>query len=181
MAEGKQLNDQSKAMLALGLARISLGFIFIWGFFDKLLGLGFSTCRDAVTDQVTVTCNQAWINGASPTSGFLQFATDGPIQGVYQAMVGNPFIDWLFMLGLLLIGTALILGIGVRVATAAGSLFMFMIWTSMLLPENNPLIDEHIIYILLLAVIYFANDEQRLGLGSWWSRQDLVKKYPILR
>ena len=181
MAAKKQLKDQSKAMLALGLARISLGFIFIWGFFDKLLGLGFSTCRDAATDQVTVMCSQAWVNGASPTSGFLQFATDGPMQGAYQAMAGNPLIDWLFMLGLLLIGAALILGIGVRVATVTGSLLMFMMWTSMLLPANNPLIDEHIIYILLLAVIYFANDEQRLGLGAWWSRQELVKKYPVLR
>ena len=35
-----------KALYALALARISLGLIFLWAFFDKLWGLGFATCRD---------------------------------------------------------------------------------------------------------------------------------------
>ena len=50
-----------------GVSRISLGFYFLWTFFDKLIGLGFSTCRDAVGGAVTVGCEQAWLFGGSPT------------------------------------------------------------------------------------------------------------------
>lgn len=174
-------NFDLRLAYTIAATRISIGFIFIWGFFDKLFGLGFSTCRDTQTGTVDVMCSAAWANGASPTAGFLQFATDGPLQTAFQSLTGNPFVDWLFMLGLLLIGAALILGIGITVAVISGSLLMIMLWSSMLLPENNPIIDEHIIYILALWSIYFANDVQRAGLGRWWQKQSVVKKYSFLR
>lgn len=166
---------------AVALTRIGLGFILFWAFLDKMFGLGFATCRDANTDQVTTMCSSAWLNGGSPTAGFLNFGTSGPLAELYQGMAGNVFIDWLFMLGLGLIGGALILGVGVRIATITGSILMLMMWSATLLPANNPVIDEHIIYIFILAVIYQANDQQVWGLGSWWSKQALVKKLPILR
>lgn len=173
-------SDVAKLFLVLGVARIALGCIFLWGFFDKLFGLGFATCRNTDTGSVQVMCGDAWLNGASPTASFLQFATDGPLKDIFQSMVGNPVVDWLFMLALLLIGLALILGIGVRIAVMSGSLFMLILWSSMLLPANNPLIDEHIIYILLLVAIYYANDQQRLGLGAWWRNQPMVRRYTFL-
>ena len=83
-----------------GLLRISIGWIFLWAFIDKLFGLGFAT-----------TSEKAWISGASPTSDFLTFGTRGPLVGFYQGLAGNALVDWLFMIGLLLVGLALILGI----------------------------------------------------------------------
>ena len=50
------------------------------------------------------------------------------------------------MLGLLGIGVALILGIGMRVAAVAGALLLVLMWTAVLPPENNPFMDDHLIY-----------------------------------
>jgi len=161
--------------------RIGLGFVFFWAFIDKLFGLGFATCRAADTGTVEVLCEKAWLSGGSPTAGFLQFGTDGVFASFYQGMAGNVFIDWLFMIGMAAIGTALILGIGIKIAAVTGSLMMLMMWSAALLPANNPFMDDHLIYMGVLAGIYLSNDSQRFGLGSWWKQQEIVKKYPILR
>ncbi len=56
----------------------------------------------------------AWINGGSPTEGFLKFGADGPFKDFYNSIGGTPLADWGFMLGLLAIGVALTFGAGVR-------------------------------------------------------------------
>lgn len=165
---------------ALGLARIALGLTFLWAFFDKLLGLGFATCRDTDTNAVTILCEKAWLQGGSPTSDFLQFAAKGPFSDLYALLAQNTFIDTLFMLGLLGIGLALTLGIAVKLATITGSLLMFMMYTAVLPPDNHPFIDQHIIYIIIFVAIYFADDQQRLGLGNRWRQTALVKRLPWL-
>jgi thiosulfate dehydrogenase [quinone] large subunit len=55
-------------------------------------------------------------------------------------------------------------------------------WSALLPPENNPFIDEHIIYATLFIFFALSNDRpgQCLGLGGWWSETQLVKKYPFL-
>lgn len=154
----------------LGLLRIGLGWIFLWSFLDKTFGLGFATTTD-----------KSWLNGGSPTVGFLKFGTYGPFAEIFQSIAGNPIVDWLFMLGLLGVGLALILGIGIKIASYAGSLIMLFIWLSMLPPKQNPFLDEHIIYILALFTLSAVNAGQYLGLGKWWASTSLVKRYPILK
>jgi len=151
------------------ILRISLGLIFLWAFFDKLLGLGFATASD-----------KSWILGVSPTAGFLEFGTRGPFMSIFQAMAGSLFIDWIFMLGLLLIGIALILGIGIRIAGYSGALMMLFMWFALLPPEHHPLLDEHIIYLIALLGLTFSNSGDSLGLGKRWKQLEIVKKYPIL-
>ena len=92
-----------------------MGWIFLWAFVDKLLGLGFATAPE-----------KSWLAGGSPTTGFLKFAAKGPFVEIFHAMAGNPIVDWLFMLGLLLIGLALLLGIGVRIAGYSGALYALL-------------------------------------------------------
>lgn len=163
-----------------GLTRITLGFIFLWAFLDKLIGLGYSTCKDATTGVVNTMCDKAWLSGGSPTSGFLQFGTDGPLSGFYQGLAGNVLIDWLFMMGLFGIGLALMLGIGMRVATVSGVLLMAMMYSAALWPANNPLIDEHVVYALVIVGLYRVNDNQQLGFGERWKQTNIVKRYPWL-
>lgn len=86
-------------------------------------------------------------------------------------------IDILFMAGLLLIGIALISGIATKVAAISGSLLLLMMWSATLLPENNPIIDDHIIYIFALMAILHGNDNQKWGLRNWWSKQVIAKNY----
>lgn len=171
----------NNTLMALALARIGLGAIFLWAFFDKLFGLGFATCRDAKTEVVTTMCQKAWVNGGSPTAGFLKMATKGPFVDFYHSLAGNTLIDWLFMSGLLLIGLALLFGIGVKIAAVSGSVLLAMMWTAALPPDNHPVLDDHIIYIFTLMAIMFANSDQKLGLGNWWRKQKLVKTAPFLQ
>ena len=178
----KKSNRSSKdtTLVFWALARIALGFTFLWAFFDKLLGLGFATCRDEKTQVLTTMCEKAWINGGSPTTGFLKFAAKGPLASFYQSLAGNTLVDVLFMAGLLLIGFALIAGIGMRLATISGVLLMVMMWSALLLPENNPIIDEHIIYSIILLGLLAANNRQIWGLRNWWIKQPLVKRFSFL-
>ena len=77
--------------------RILIGLILIWAFLDKLIGLGYATCRtvDPVskTETVTVMCEKAWLNEGSPTEGFLSFATKGPLQTTYSSLAGNMYVS----------------------------------------------------------------------------------------
>ncbi len=170
-----------KLNISLGLLRISLGWIFFWAFIDKLLGLGFSTCRNSQTGIVEFLCKDAWINGGSPTFGFLKFATKGPFAQIFQSMAGNPVVDWLFMLGLLGVGIGLLLGIFMKLSTFFGSVMLGLMYLATILPVHNPLIDEHIVYIIAMAVLCLSNSGNYLGLGNWWSQTKIIQKYPWLR
>lgn len=152
-----------------GLTRLSMGFILLWAFFDKLFGFGMATGA-----------NKSWLAGTSPTFDFLKLATKGPLASFYQNLAGNAVVDWLFMMGLLLVGLALIFGICMKIAAYSGSLLMLLLWSAVLPPKNNPLIDQHIIYMLVLLGLKATKAGEHLGLGKWWSNTVLVKKFPIL-
>jgi len=153
----------------LAVLRIMMGFVFFWAFIDKVFGLGFATASD-----------KSWLNGVSPTTGFLQFGTEGIFSPIFQSLAGNSIVDWLFMSGLLLVGVALILGIGVKIAGYSGSLMMFLVYLSLFPPENNPLIDEHIVYIFVLLYFTTIPVGKTFGFGSWWTNMKLVKRMPFL-
>ncbi len=149
--------------------RIALGWMFFWAFLDKLFGLGYATQPQA-----------AWIAGGSPTAGYLGNATSGPLAGLYQSLAGNPLVDWLFMLGLLALGVSLLLGIAVRIAGYGGMVFVLLLWSSNLPPAQNPIIDEHIIYAIVLVGLARVKAGQWVGLGKLWYNA-VAKKYPILQ
>lgn len=148
--------------------RIAMGWSLLWPFLDKLFGLGFATSP-----------KDAWIAGGSPTLGYLKFGTSGPFAPFFQGIAGNPIVDWLFMLGLLLVGLALLLGIGVTIAGYSGAVMMLLLWLSHLPPESNPILDQHIVYLIILIGLVRVKAGQWIGLGKWWSQ--LVKNYPFLQ
>ncbi len=158
-----------RAWQALAATRIALGFVFLWAFFDKLLGLGISTAAD-----------KAWIVGASPTTGFLKFGVNehSPFRDTFVSLAGQPWVDWLFMLGLLGIGVALTLGIGLRIAAVTGTILLYLMWIAEVPLANNPVIDDHIIYALVLWVVAFGRREW--SLTDWWLSNKAVKKQPWL-
>lgn len=151
------------------LLRISLGFIFFWAFLDKLFGLYFTTLPE-----------KSWLAGVSPTEGFLTHATRGPFAELFQSIAGNPVVDWLFMIGLFGIGLAMLLGIGVKIAGYSGALMSFFMWLSVLPPEFNPFLDQHIIYLFLFIIFTIVKAGHYVGFGKWWSKTKLVKRFPIL-
>jgi thiosulfate dehydrogenase (quinone) large subunit len=173
-------NSNTLGHRALALLRIGFGLTFLWAFFDKLLALGFHTGygQDGTLDRFG---DAAWINGGSPTEGFLKFGADGPFKGFYNSIGGTVWADTLFMLALLGIGLALTLGIGMRVAAAAGFVLYLMMWTVALPPENHPFLDEHILGAISMVVLAAFGAGNTWGLGNAWSRTELVKKNPVLR
>ena len=150
--------------------RLALGWTFLWAFLDKTFGLGHETAEKA-----------AWINGGSPTEGFLAHAATGPFQGVYNDIAGQTWADWMFMLGLLGIGLALTVGIGMRIAAAAGALLLVLMWTAVLPPENNVFMDDHLIYAMTLVALMLLGAGKSLGFGQQWDQLPIVRRYGFLR
>ena len=141
---------QNEKVMVIAL-RIALGFIFLWAFVDKLFGLGFSTAME-----------KAAIYGNSPTLGFLSTATYGPFAFIFQSIAGNTIIDVLFMASLLFIGITLMSGFGVKYGSFVGAILMFLIWISRFPPQTNPIIDEHVIYIIIFIYL-LIKDKNKEG------------------
>lgn len=165
----------------LAVTRLALGWTFLWAFLDKLFALGFSTGRDPETGVVDRFGDAAWINGGSPTEGFLKFAADGPFKGFYNSIAGDVWTNWMFMGGLLAIGLALTLGVAMRIAAGSGALLLVMMWTVVLPPENNPFMDDHLIYALVLVVLALTSAGKTLGLGRTWEKISLVSNHESLK
>ncbi|WP_018653217.1 DoxX family membrane protein [Actinomadura flavalba] len=152
------------------LVRLALAWIFLWAFLDKTFGLGHETPAD-----------KAWLDGGSPTAGFLANAPKGPFAGLYKDLAGAAWADWLFMAGLLAIGVALALGIAMWIAAVSGGLMLVLMWTAVLPPANNPFLDDHLIYTLVLVGLALVAAGNTWGLGWWWRGLAVVRKYPFLR
>lgn len=167
-----------------GLLRISIGWVFLWAFLDKLFGLGFATGRNEETGVVDYFGPDSWLEGGSPTSGFLEFGlhTKDPFTSIYSDLAGQGWVDWIYMVSMFLIGVALILGIATRLAAIGGIVWMVLFYTSSAIwPENNPFMDDHVIYAIALAGIAYVGGGRYLGLGRQWERIGLVERNPILR
>ena len=85
------------------------------------------------------------------------------------------------MLGLLGIGVALMLGVTMRIAAASGALMLVLMWAASLPLENNPIVDDHLVYALVLVGLVAAHARRRLGLGQTWEKLALVQRFPILK
>jgi len=164
------------AARALAVLRIATGFVFLWAFLDKTFGLAYSTPTE-----------RAWINGGSPTNGFLSHVEVGPFQSIAQTIAGTWWADTLFMTGMAAVGIALIAGIGLRVSAASGALIMAMMWlaefpldrfTAAGEPSGstNPITDYHLIYAVVLVVLAASYAGHTWGLGRIWARLPLVQR-----
>ena len=167
---------------ALEALRIAYGVTFLWAFFDKTFALGFHTGYDQ-EGNLERFGDAAWINGGSPTEGFLSFAVpaDNPFKELFNALAGSAVVDWLFMLGLLGIGVALLSGVAMRIGTAAGALMYALMYAASLPLENNPVVDDHLIGVIVMVVLALGAAGTVWGLGGHWRRTQLVREHPVLR
>ena len=165
----------------LSLTRIAIGFVFFWAFIDKLFGLGFSTCRNPETNEVEVLCEKAWLSGGAITKGYLGSST-GPFADFFAALGGQRWTDWVFMIGLLGIGLALMLGIGTKIGAWSAVAMLGLMYVSHAWPgaggnTTNPFLDDHIIYALAaVGIVYVELNRQAIGLGTWWRKLGFVQR-----
>jgi thiosulfate dehydrogenase (quinone) large subunit len=156
------------AARGLAVLRIATGFVFLWAFLDKTFGFGYATPSA-----------KSWINGGSPTKGFLSSVEAGPLKGFFHSIAGTAFANWAFMLGLLGIGLALILGIGLRVSAVAATIMMAMMWLAewpVASGSSNPIVDYHVIYALGAVVAALTYAGHTWGFGKVWAKFPFVQK-----
>ncbi|MEU0938548.1 hypothetical protein [Embleya sp. NPDC005971] len=163
--------------VAVAGLRVLLGFVFLWAFLDKAFGLGYATAN-----------GKGWVDGGSPTKGFLSHVDVGPMAGTLRGWAGEGWADLLFMLGLLGVGLALILGIGLRLAALSGTAMMALMWIAEWPPakhldsgkptaSTNPFTDYHVIYAISLIALAAIAVGSRLGLGARWARLPIVRDH----
>jgi thiosulfate dehydrogenase [quinone] large subunit len=159
---------------ALAALRLATGFIFLWAFLDKTFGLGYATPAE-----------RAWINGGTPSQGFLTGdAVQGPLKPFF-ASIASPATDILFMIAMLAIGAAVMLGIGLRVSAVAGTAVLLLMYlaewpASFNAGSTNPIVNYHVIYALSLIVVAVLSAGDTWGAGKAWKKLGIVQKAPWL-
>lgn len=156
----EQVITRRSVRRVLAVARLAIGFTFLWAFADKLIGLGFATPAE-----------RAWINGGTPAQGFIG-GIEGPFAGIFDVFA-NSFGDALFMVGLLGIGVAVMVGAGLRIAAVTGTLllvFMYLAELPAALGGTNPIVDSHWHEALLLIIAAVTLSGDTWGAGKMWGR-----------
>ncbi|MBQ0850971.1 DoxX family protein [Streptomyces sp. NPDC057621] len=166
---------------AFASLRLLTGFVFLWAFLDKTFGLGYATPS-----------GKGWIDGGSPTKGFLSGVAVGPMESTFHEWAGATWADWLFMLGLLGVGIAVTAGVALRLAALAGTAMMALMWIAEWPPakhlsdgapsmSTNPFVDYHVIYAVVLIALAVAGAGVTWGLGRIWERIPVVRDHRWLR
>ena len=174
LARQTDLVHLGSGRLVLALLRLAIGFIFLWAFLDKTFGLGYATPVE-----------RAWINGGTPSQGFLLGdSVVGPLKPFF-ASIASPASDWLFMAGMLGIGLAVMLGIGLRISAVAGTVILLAMylaeWPSGVgTGSTNPVVNYHVIYALSLIVVAVLAAGDTIGFGLPWKKTSLVRRMPWL-
>lgn len=159
--------NADRGQFALAVVRMMIALMLLWTFFDNLIGLGYSTPS-----------GEGMIDGGSPSESIMFF--EGTFSALFEPLAGSIVTDILLMAAFLFIGGALLLGIGMKITTAVGVFFFALLYLISFPNANNPLLDEHLVYIFALVAIYYYHTEDRYGLGNWWKNLPYVKDYPIL-
>ena len=121
--------------LMLAATRVALGWLFFYAGITKVLNPNWSA--------------KGYLAGAKTFGAFYQWLLTPNI---------IPFINFINEWGLTLLGISLILGIFVRISSILGALLMLLYYFPILqfpYPNaNSYIVDEHIIYTLIL--LFFA-------------------------
>ena len=168
--------DPAVVARSLAVVRIATGFIFLWAFLDKAFGWHYATGA-----------GKGWVDGGSPTKGFLSGVSAGPLQSFFHSAAGSGWADTLFMLGMLGIGCALISGVALRLTALAGTAMMALMWAAEWPPaqhlstgapsmSSNPLVDYHLVYALAMILFAVALAGNTWGLGRIWAKIPLVSR-----
>ena len=137
--------------ISLFVLRVCLGWIFFWAGITKIL-------------------KPAW-----SAAGYLQNAKTFPeLFQWFASPAILPFTNFMNEWGLTLLGASLILGICVRWSAPLGILLMALYYFPILqfpYPNvNSFIVDEHIIYMLVLFVLF------AFKAGNYWGLERYIRK-----
>ena len=99
------------------------------------------------------------------------------LSGLYEWLASPANLGWINFVnewGLTLLGISLILGIGVRLSSTLGAVLMLFYYFPILefpyAGEHSYIVDEHIIYALVLAYFAAVRAGRTFGLEEWFAR-----------
>lgn len=148
--------------IAILLLRLAMGWLFLYAGVTKII-------------------NPEW-----SAAGYLKTAKTFP--GFFQALLDPailPFINFINEWGLTLLGISLILGVFVRLSSWLGAALMLLYYFPILdFPYPNPhsyIVDEHIIYALMLVFFAAIRAGRVWGLENWCANLPLCRRFPRLR
>ncbi len=164
---GKDLKS-GKAWSIFAL-RLSLGFVFLWAGYEKIVS--------------------EWGSGSMITQGFLSHV-GGPFAFLFNGMAGNPGVDVLLVYGELAIGISLVAGIFTRVGGVSGALMTLLLYMSTLpamtagftgsyldfLMSKNALVSYYIIYIFVFVAFVFLVPGRFLGADGLLQNTGFVQR-----
>ncbi len=70
------------------------------------------------------------------------------------------------MMGLIVIGLSLLMGIGVRIVGSIDSVIYALMYTTLITPENNPFMDDHLIGMIIMVGLILAVAGSPTSLGK---------------
>ena len=139
------------------LLRLAMAWVFLYAASHQVLVPGWSVA--------------GFLNSTKTFHGLFSLFT-GPVLA--------PVISFLVEYGHLLIGLSLLVGLLVRVSAAFGIFLMLIYWMAhmdfpYISDTNNFLVDEHIVYALVLGLMIAVHAGHVAGLDAWASGQKTVR------
>lgn len=135
----------------LTLLRVSMGWLMFYAGITKVLNPGWSAA--------------GYLNSAKTFAGIYQWFARPEIL---------PTINFLNEWGLTLLGAALILGVAVRLSSVPGALLMALYYFPILqfpiAGTHSYIVDEHVVYALVLLLL------GAMSAGRVWGLDDLLSK-----
>lgn len=144
------------------LLRVGMGWIFFYAGITKVLNPQWSA--------------EGFLKGAKSFAFFYQSLTQPNIL---------PIVNFLNEWGLTLLGVSLILGIGVRLSSILGVVLMALYYFPQLnfpyVGRNAFIVDEHIVFILILVYFAVIKAGRTYGLEEWCANLPVCRNIPNLR
>lgn len=148
--------------ISLFSLRVAFGWLFFYAGIIKILNPEWSAA--------------GYLKGAKTFVGFYHWLLQPNIL---------PVIDFINEWGLLLLGISLIFGVFVRLSSILGTVLMLLYYFPILdfpYPNNYSfLIDEHIVYALVLILLAAWRAGRIYGLENWCANLPICSKFPRLR
>lgn len=148
------------------IGRLALGFLFLWGGYQKIL---------------------TELSGKMATAGFLSgpSVAGSPLAGFFNGLAGNWTVEILVVYGELLVGVTLIFGIATRIGAVSGALQMLLftvaLWPIADTAGANPIVDVRVIYAVMFVMFAFLAPGRFLGVDGWLEKTKFVQRYPKLK
>ncbi len=148
--------------VSLFLLRLSLGWMFFYAGITKILDPNWSA--------------GGYLKGAKTFVWFYEWLLQPNIL---------PIVNFVNEWGLTLLGLSLIFGVFVRLSSILGAALMLLYYLPILdfpYPDAHSfLVDEHIIYALVLVFFASIRAGRYYGLENWCSNLPICSRFPKLR